>query len=181
MISNGLNAHGHKCPAAWTRRETELSGLLSAEREQRQVPVSTAPAVRADISLQSPEAWRPQRTSCVCGLEEEGKAHLETGELFCQKTNVCKTRHAGNTGASDSSAGCTTMLCMLVPCSGGEKTRHRKVLVFLGEKQAHDSDSSRGTHRMPGERKSIPFARDISSQSHLLPSWAGVPPRKRRF
>lgn len=181
MVSNELSAHGHKCPAGWTRQETELSGLLSAERGQQQVPVSTSPAGRADISLQSQEAWRPQRTSCVCGFEEEGKAHLEIGELFCQKTNVCKTRHAGNAGASNSNVGCTTTLCMLVPCSGGEKIQHRKVLVFLGEKQAHDSDSSRGKHRMPGQRKSIPFARDISSQSHLLPSWAGVPSRKRRF
>ena len=163
MVSNELSAHGHKCPAGWTRRETELSGLFSAEREQRQVPVSTSPAVRADISLQSQEAWRPQRTSCVWGLEEGGKAHLETGELFCQKTNVCQTRHAGNPGASNSSAGCTTMLCLLVPCSGAEKIRHRKVLVFLGEKQAHDSDSSRGTQDARGEKV------NSICQRHFLP------------
>lgn len=63
---------------------------------------------------------------------------------------VHKTKHAGNTGASNSNVGCTTMLCMLVPSSGGEKIQHRKVLVFPGEKQAHDSDLSRGNTGFQG-------------------------------
>ena len=57
---------------------------------------------------------------------------------------VRETKRAGNTGASNCNVGGTTVLRMLVPSSGREEIEQRKVLVFPGEKQARDSDSSRG-------------------------------------
>lgn len=69
------------------------------------------------------------------------------------------------------------MLCMLVPSSGGEKIEQSPCVP--GEKQAHDSDSSRGNIGFQGRESQFHLPETFHSQSHLPSSWGGAPSRKK--
>lgn len=81
----------------------------------------------------------------VSRFEEEGKAHLETGTRFCEKTSVCKTTNTGNTGAS-----ITNCLCSSQQWGWGlggaleylvGKYRMDNSMCAQGENKPMDSDS----------------------------------------